>query len=97
MVKKEDVLAGTKVIVNSKIIKWNSELGTVNNGLYTFYYKNTGPTDAKFEIPVGTILEIVKEPKQIGQSGVQIAFKIEGKVEIFASFWVNFKHKVDLI
>ena len=97
MVKKEEVvLAGTKVIVNSKIIKWNSELGAVNNGLYSFYYKNTGPTDAKFEIPVGTKLEIVKGPKQIGEAGVQVAFKVEGENGTFASFWVNFKHKVDL-
>jgi hypothetical protein len=96
-VEKDVCLPGTKVIVNDKFIKWNSELGAKNNGLFAFIYKMTRPSDKNFEIPVGTVLEILNKPKQYQEAGVQIPFKIEGDERIFASYWVNFKHKVDLI
>ena len=35
-IEKEICLPGTKMIVNNKVIKWNSELGAINNGSFCF-------------------------------------------------------------
>jgi len=52
---------------------------------------------AEVGIYVGTELEVLGKPKRVGESGVQVKFKVKGDETIYASWWICFKHKVDLV
>jgi len=98
MIEKSECLPGNLAIVNSKISKWNVELGAKNNGLFAFEFNKGGGFnvgDRSYEIPVETKIEILSKPKRIDGSGVQVLFKIENDDTVWSSWWVVFKHKVD--
>ena len=100
MVEKEQCSKDVEVIVNDKKTKWNLEMGCENNGLMSFSFKKSGfmLSDKSYEIPPFTYLILQGKPKRVGESGVQILYKIKGDDDtIYASWWINFKHNVDLI
>ena len=98
MIEKEKYAKDVEVIINDKKTKWNQEAGCVNNGLLGFLFNKSGFSicDKVYEFTPFTILILQGKPKRIGQSGVQILYKIKGEDDtIYASWWINFKHKVD--
>jgi hypothetical protein len=99
MIKKENCLPGNQVTVNNKTLKWDSALGTTNNGLVGFPFNPDGvlKIGSEFEIPIGTKLVILSTPKRFNGSGNQVKFKLEEdpKGVIYSSWWTCFKHKVD--
>ncbi len=98
MIQKQECLPHTKVVVNDKTNKWNTSMGTSLNGLVAFKFNIKGVLmDDEFEIKQGTVLEIISKPKRYNESGNQIKFKIEGIDEVFAAWWICFKHKVDKV
>jgi hypothetical protein len=99
MIEKNDCTIGTEIIVNTKVTKWNTELGMKNNGLLAFKYNKSGYSigDATLEIPVNTVLVILDKPKRISESGVMLKYKIKDTDIYLMSYWIVIKHKVDLI
>jgi len=97
MIEKHECLTGVTGVVNNRPSKWNQEMGAKNNGLVCFVFKQDGFSvgDKEYEVPVGTNIEVVVKPKRIGESGVQVRFKVEGDETILAAWWVVFKHKID--
>jgi hypothetical protein len=98
MIKKENCLPGNQVTVNSKITKWNTEMGTTSNGLVAFPFNPTGVLmGEEVEIHIGTKLVILSTPKRFNENGNQVKFKLEEdpKGVIYSSWWTCFKHKVD--
>lgn len=98
MIEKNQCIENTEVIVNDKLTKWNVELGTKNNGLICFPFNKEGTLfGQEIEISVGTKLTILSKPKKFNGNGNQVKFKIENNDTIWSSWWVCFKHKVNLI
>jgi hypothetical protein len=98
MITKEQCIPGTKCIVNQKKTRWNEDIGTIQNGLVCHIFERDGVTigNEKELIP-GSFIEIIAPPRRIGESGVQVRFKIEGSDTIMAAWWICFKPKVDII
>lgn len=97
MITKEQCIVGTKCIINSKKSKNNQNLGSKQNGLMCHVPENNGISiDTEKELAVGTLIEILSEPKPFGNSGIQIKFKVQDSNEIFASWWSPFKQKIDI-
>ena len=100
MIKKPDCLPGTLAIINEKKTKWNEEMGTQHNGLTCFDWDPKGSVsvdDPLHEILPGTLIEILSKPKRVGQTGVQVKFKIMGEEKLYAAWWICFLHKVDQV
>jgi hypothetical protein len=98
MIKKEDCLPETSVIVNNKATKWNSSLGTKINGLIAFVFDPNGVLMGdEVEIKPDTILLILSRPKNFNESGNQVKFRIKDDESntVYSSWWICFKHKVD--
>ena len=98
MIKKDQCEIGVNVVVNNKVTKWNTEMNVPNNALMGFVFNAEGHSLCSGEvgINVGTQLELLGKPRRVHDSGVQIKFKIQGDETIYASWWICFKHKVDL-
>lgn len=98
MIKKEKCIENTSVIINDKVIKANSDIGTINNGLVCFRFHKDGVyMGEEKELPVGTKLIILSKPKRFNESGNQVKFKLENDDTILSAWWICFKHKVDII
>lgn len=96
MVKKEECIPGTKAIVNRKPSKWNQEIGA-KQGLVCWKYKKEGVyPGCEKELPPDSKIEILGPPKRLNGNGVQVLFKVEGDDTLMSSYWVCFKHKIDL-
>jgi hypothetical protein len=99
MVNREQCIPGLKVIVNDKIIKWNTSMGTEKNGLMCFQPHSSGGHmigDPEFEILPGTELELLSKVKRFGVGGIQVRFKIIGSDQILSAWWICFKHKINI-
>lgn len=98
MISKEQCTESTHVVINNKVTKWNSEMGTTNNGLVYFPFNKEGVLiGEEKELSVGTKLIILSKPKRFNGNGNQVKFKLENDNTVLATWWVSFKHKVDLI
>jgi len=98
MIKKEDCLPETLVIVNNKVTKWNLFMGTSSNGLVAFPFNINGVLMGnEVEIKPGTILSILSKPKKFNENGNQVKFRVkgDGSNTVYSSWWICFKHKVD--
>jgi hypothetical protein len=98
MIKKEDCLPETLVIVNNKVTKWNLFMETSANGLVAFPFNINGVLIGnEVEIKPGTILYILSKPKKFNENGNQVKFRVKGDESntVYSSWWICFKHKVD--
>jgi len=99
MIKKEECIPGTIVIINSKKSKWNEDLGSRHNGLLGFDWTSKGSVsvgDSLTEVLPGTEIEILSKPKRVGETGVQVKFKVVGEERLLAAWWICVLHKVDI-
>ncbi len=98
MITKENCNLNVRVVVNDKATKWNSNMGTSQNGLVCFVFKHDGVIMSdELEVIPGTKLTILSKPKRFNESGNQVKFKIDGSEIVYSAWWVAFKHKVDLL
>lgn len=98
MITKEQCLVGTKVKVNHTKTRWNTEMGTKNNGLVCFPFKKLGVhIDEEMELSPDSVLVIQSKPKKFNGNGNQVKFTIEGSDTIMSAWWICFKHKVDIV
>lgn len=92
--KKELCLPETKGIVNHKISKINTDMGTKYNGLVAFQYKNDGVLmGEEIEILPNTEIEILSKPTRFNSNGNQVKFKIDESGRVFSAWWICFKQK----
>jgi hypothetical protein len=103
MVTKEQSLIGTEVVINDKKTEWNVSCGCKNNGMLA--EKQVGKVlfgETQYEFLPHTTLVIVSKIKRLqGYSAKYIGFNVKGvdginEKDVFYSFWINFKHKVNL-
>ena len=99
MIQKEECISGVVVKVNKKKSAWNESFGTKHNGLFCFPFQGGGGVVGfgEKEVLPGTKLNILSEPKQYGETGVEVKFFIDGDNTIYSTYWVSFKHKVDKV
>lgn len=98
MITKENCIENVVVVINNKATKWNSVMGTTNNGLVCFPFNKEGVLiGQEKELSVGTKLIILSKPKRFNENGNQVKFRLEHDNTVLAAWWVSFKHKVDLI
>ena len=95
MIEKSKCIPGQIVIVNNKITKWNVELGMTNNGLCSITDTMLGQTNTQELLP-GTKLRIVNGPKRRNYTTL-IEYNVLGQSYNRFSYWISFKHKVDII
>ena len=98
MIDKEQCLPGVRVIVNEKKTKWNEFLNIIHNGLICFPFSEQGTLPGnEIELIPGTEIEIISKPKRFNDNGNQVKFKIINNDNILSTWWVSFKHKVNII
>lgn len=98
MITKEQCTPGTKCIINQKRTKYNEQIGAQQNGLICFQFDKHGVIPGnEIELLPGSIIEIISSPKRVGESGVQLKFKVEGNDTIMAAWWICIKSKADII
>lgn len=96
--KKEQCLPNVKGVVNHKVSKWNTDMGTRLNGLVAFDFKEGGILiGEEIEILPDTPIFILSKPTKFNGNGNQVKFKIDNSDRIFSAWWFCFKQKVNLI
>lgn len=96
MIKKEECIIGTIAVVNDKVTQWNKELGTKFNGLICFPFNEKGTLMGnELEVKVGTKITIQSKPKRFNGNGNQVKFTVDGDNNIYSSYWISFKHKIN--
>lgn len=98
MITREDCVPNQLVIVNNKVTKFNTLMGTTVNGMVAFPFKPEGVLmGEEIEIKPDTRITILSKPKEFNGNGNQVKFKLDGDDTIFSAWWICFKHKVDKI
>ena len=96
--KREECLPNVKGIVNNKISKLNTDLGTKHNGLVAFPFSPEGVLiGQECEILPQTEIFILSKPTRFNENGNQVKFKIDNRGRIFSAWWSFFKQKVDVV